>query len=300
MRYPFTHTIVRSRAVSTAARRSWCDLTRDSYVPRMSILDLTRDDHAYFFGLFQTDGHLSAQTRNRGRAAIELSSQDDAVLRALPALFPGVTCHLSTRTRTTNFAANHTSTTWSVHARAMREELAALGVPVGRKSASVGPPTAPFCTRGYVRGLVDGDGSVGFTGSGAPFVSFVTASPQLATYFCAVIEQVTGVVRRVRPNARDGVHNPMVTNDPAAALAGWLYPPGCLAIPRKSAAAEAVAQWSRPVGMRARPRSVRRWDADQDQVVRLLTDADAARALDRTERSVQMRRWRLRRTGGDV
>ncbi|MBN9793689.1 hypothetical protein DMP17_34685 [Pseudonocardia sp. TMWB2A] len=264
-------------------------------------LDPTDEDHAYFLGLFQTDGHLRAADRNRGAATIELGVRDIAVLDAFVGLFaPGLRSTVTTRVRRTNFAERHESATWKTHAWSFRTELQALGLPAGRKSGSVAPPAGPVHVRGYLRGLVDGDGSVGFTARGYPFVGFTTASPALHAYFCAQVLDVTGVVRRSLANARDGVFNTIVMNEPAAALAEFLYPPGCLALPRKLAAAGTVARWRRPEGMRARS-SPRRWTAAEDRLVARLPPAEAAAELGRTVASVSMRRWRLSRTGlGDA
>jgi hypothetical protein len=144
-----------------------------------------------------------------------------------------------------------------------------------------------------MRGLVDGDGSVGFTGTGSPFVSFVTRSTALSEFFCQQLQAVTGARRSANRNARDGVYNLLVTNDPAATLAGWLYPERCLALERKRAHATKVAAWRRPAGMRARPTSWRAWTPAEDTVVLNNTIRAAAEILNRTNRSVNMRRWRL-------
>ncbi|PZF81569.1 LAGLIDADG family homing endonuclease [Jiangella anatolica] len=260
----------------------------------MSHLDLTRDEHAYFFGFFQTDGHLSAGPGGKGRAAIEVSARDIDTLYAFSELFPDVPSSVTERSRATNFSRLHRSATWSAQVRSFREELIACGVPVGRKSDALRPPTVPFDPRGYLRGLIDGDGSVGFTGAGRPFISLTTASEAIAAYFCGQVLSVTGARRTPGRNRRDQVFGPMVASDPAATLAAWLYPAGCLALARKAAAAEAVAAWRRPAAMRARALSRRAWTPEEDEVVRSRTIKEAAEQLGRTEQSVNLRRWRLR------
>ncbi|WP_336031127.1 LAGLIDADG family homing endonuclease [Geodermatophilus sp. FMUSA9-8] len=260
----------------------------------MPHLDLTDPAHAYFFGFAQTDGSLYAGTGQKGRLMIELAVQDEAVLHEFAGLFP-VHSRVSRRVRTTNFGP-HRSAVWTLCDLSVRRELVGLGLPAGPKSALVAPPTVPFSTRDYLRGLVDGDGSVGFTRTGRPFLSFVTASQPLADFFCAQVRAVTGLERTVRRNTRDGVYNPMVASDGAAALASWLYPPGCLALERKRAAAALVAAWTRPPGMRARPvAGARRWTPDEDVEVMVGTVREAAGRLGRTEKAVALRRFRLRR-----
>ncbi|GAB3316550.1 hypothetical protein GCM10027451_33550 [Geodermatophilus aquaeductus] len=259
----------------------------------MPHLDLTDPAHAYFFGFAQTDGSLYAGTGRRGRLTIELSQRDEDVLHSFTALFT-VPSRVTYRERTTNFGP-HRSVVWTLCDRTFRQELVELGLPTGRKSTSVAPPTTAFSVRDYLRGLVDGDGSVGFTRTGRPFVSFVTASRPLAEFFCTQAREIAGACRTPSRNRRDDIYNPLVTSDPAASLAAWLYPAGCLALERKRAAAALVAAWTRPASMRARPLAgARRWTAEEDAAVFNGTLREAAARLSRTEKAVNIRRSRLR------
>ena len=259
----------------------------------MPHVDLTRPDHAYFFGFAQTDGSLYAGTGQRGRLTIELSERDESVLHSFTTLFD-VYSRVSYRERTTNFG-RHRSATWTACDLAFRTELVELGLPTGRKSATVAPPSGLFSVQDYLRGLVDGDGSVGFTRTGRPFVSFVSASQPLAEFFCAQALRVAGAYRTPKRNARDSVYNLMVAGDPAAPLAEWLYPDGCLALERKRTAAGLVAAWTRPAGMRARPvAGARRWTAHEDADVFAGSIREAAIRLGRSESAVNIRRFRLR------
>ena len=263
----------------------------------MPCLDLLRPAHAYFFGFAQTDGSHYAGTGQKGRFSIELSDRDEAVLHAFAGLFD-VYSRVSRRERTTNFGP-HRSAVWTVCDLAFRRELIALGLPTGRKAATVAPPTSPFSARDYLRGLVDGDGSVGFTRTGRPFLSLVTASRPLSDFFCAEVLNLAGAHRSINRNTRDGVYNPMVAGEPAAAFAAWLYPEGCLALDRKRANAALVAAWTRPPSMRARPVSgARRWTAEEDADVFTGSVREAATRLRRSEKAVDIRRFRLRRASG--
>lgn len=265
----------------------------------MPHLDLMRPDHAYFFGFAQTDGSHYAGTRQRGRLTIELSERDEAVLHSFTALFD-VYSRVSYRQRTTNFGP-HRAVTWTVCDLAFRRELVALGLPTGPKSTMVAPPPTFFSVRDYLRGLVDGDGSVGFTRTGRPFVGFVTASQPLAEFFCAQALSVVGAYRTANRNRRDNVYNLMVAADPAASLAAWLYPDGCLALERKRRAAQLVAAWTRPAGMRARPLAgARRWTPEADADVFTGSIREAASRLGRSEQSVNLRRCRLRQVSSSM
>ena len=192
-----------------------------AYVVLVRHIDLMLPAHAYFFGFAQTDGNHYAGVGQKGRFSMELSDRDDAVLHSFVALFD-VYSRVSYRERITNFGA-HRSATWSVCDLAFRRELTELGLPAGRKATTVAPPARPHSVRDYLRGLIDGDGSVGFTGTGKPFLSFTTASRALADFFCAQTLDVAGAYRTVTANARDGVYNPMVIGEPAAVMAAWLY-----------------------------------------------------------------------------
>jgi hypothetical protein len=253
-----------------------------------------RPDHAYFFGFAQTDGSHYAGTGQRGRLSIELSQRDEAVLHAFVSLF-SIYSRVSYRERTTNFGL-HRAAVWTVCDLAFRRELAELGLPTGRKSATVAPPLTRFSNQDYLRGLIDGDGSIGFTRTGRPFVGFVTASQPLAEYFCAQGLSVAGAYRTPNRNTRDHIYNLMVAGDPAASLAAWLYPDGCLALERKREAAALVSAWTRPSGMRARPvAGARRWTAEEDADVFTGSIRESAARLGRSEKSVGIRRSRLRK-----
>ncbi|BCJ29343.1 LAGLIDADG family homing endonuclease [Actinocatenispora sera] len=254
--------------------------------------DLTNPDHAYFFGFVQTDGSLYAGKGQKGKLSIELQAHDVDMLKRFQRLLP-FNSSIIFRTRDTNFAVGYRSAVWTLSSLTARQELVSLGLIAGRKSTASRPPDGSFSHNDYLRGLIDGDGSVGTTARGYPFVSFTTASDDLAAFFCAEIKRITGAMRSARANARDGVYNLMVMSDPAAELAATLYPEDCLALPRKAAAARSIATWTRPAGMRRRS-SPRRWTPEEDDVVLALSTSEAAERLGRTKQSVNLRRWRLR------
>lgn len=111
-------------------------------------LDLAVPEHAYMFGFLQCDGHLSENTRKRGRLSVELSEVDRRLLEQFRDLIPFPSA-ITTRTRRTNFSEKHTSVVWTVCSLAFRRELIALGLPVGTKSRIVMPrrcPSRPLTT----------------------------------------------------------------------------------------------------------------------------------------------------------
>lgn len=240
----------------------------------------------------QADGHHYAGRGRKGHVSIEIKADDVNVLRAMQKVIPWSTS-ITFRTRTANFAQHAESAILSMCALEGRMRLLELGRPTGRKSAVIAPPAEPFSHRDYLRSLWDADGSVGFTASGIPFLSLVTASPAIAEFVCAEILHVTGVQRTCRPNRRDGVSNIMVATDAAAVFARWLYGHASIALARKHIAAILVAEWKRPKGMRARSVQ-KRWTPEEDAIVMQVTEEEAVERLARTVLSVRMRRWRRR------
>ncbi|MFD8789474.1 hypothetical protein [Streptomyces vinaceus] len=262
-----------------------------SATPRF--MDLTDPRYAYMFGFLQADGHLSEQSRQRGRLTVEINVRDIHILHEFQRLTPYAS-NVSEGVRSTNFSSQHHSATWAMHALEARTTLNELGLPYGRKSATITPPRVEFSRRDYLRGMIDADGSVGFTGQGFPFVSLTTASTAVGAYLCHYAKKITGAGRQIKRNARDGIYNIVYTKEAAMQLAGHLYYPGCLALLRKQTAADSLASWQRPAGMRFAPPR-RRWSQADDRLLLQLDDpAAAARALDRTEQSCAMRLWRLR------
>jgi hypothetical protein len=245
------------------------------------------------FGFLQADGHLSKGVGQKGRLTVEISVRDVALLREFQRLTPYNTS-ITERTRSTNFAESYTSVTWTLSSLQARTTINELGLPYGRKSRTIAPPQVDFSRRDYLRGLIDADGSVGFTREGFPFVSLTTASDAIGSYLCEYAKTVTGTERTGRRNARDGVYNILWMREPAQRLAADLYYPGCLALERKRAAAESLATWVRPAGMRA-AHTARRWTAQEDMVLlKLKSPTAAAEALGRTAQSCNLRLWRLR------
>ncbi|MFE3445491.1 hypothetical protein ACFXNW_20880 [Nocardia sp. NPDC059180] len=250
---------------------------------------------AYMIGLLQTDGSHEGSIEAKGRVSLELAIRDERILARIAEILP---CYSSIkyRTRTTNFAENHQTATLWFFDKEVRRSIASLGVSVGPKSGIIQPPGEPFAEPDYLRGLLDGDGSVGFTCKGEPFISFVTSSAAAAEFFCWIVKRVCGVTRTARRNKRDGVFNVMVKNIAAAQLAAWVwYSPGVISIDRKRAAATKVAAWAPAAEKAGRYGVTRRaWTAHDDEIILTHEQTMAAEILGRTMSSVSVRKCRLR------
>ena len=105
-------------------------------------------------------------------------------------LFPLAYSSIGTRIRDTNFKENHKSYTLTICNMGFRNEINKLGVPYGRKSWVVSPSKSNFCERDYIRSLIDGDGSVGMTDKGFPFVSFSVKSEELKKFLWMNLIQI--------------------------------------------------------------------------------------------------------------
>jgi len=256
-------------------------------------LDVTKPHYAYMYGLIQTDGHMSSETRDRGKVRIELSEQDRIVLETFVQLVP-YHSKISTRTRATNFSQHHTSVTWSIYDKRFRDQLLSLGMPYGKKSAMIAPPTSEYSQIDYFRGILDGDGSLGFTASGWPFISLVTASTALAEAYASFLSTLTGKIKMLAPNKRDRVYNILIMREDAQLVASTLYYDGCLALTRKQRSAHEVQQWLRPDSMRKRDFTRKSWTPNEDAYILSHTIEESSENLDRTFKSVKVRLWRLR------
>jgi hypothetical protein len=245
------------------------------------------------FGFFQADGHLYQTTRNRGKLQLEVQVADEHILEQFATLIP-FTSSIVRRTRTTNFAAAHTSATLRVYDKKFRDALISLGMVPGKKATSLALPSGSLSKRDYFRGIVDADGSLGLTGKHFPFVSLVTSSSVLADAYLHFLKEVTGQDKTSERNKRDGVFNIVVYKEDAQAFVATLYYNGCLALTRKKEAAKLVLSWTRPGNMRKVDFARKSWTSEEDSYVLGHTVDEASEFLQRTRQSIKMRLWRLR------
>ena len=256
-------------------------------------IDLTIPTTAYLFGFLQADGHLSQETRNRGKVRVEIQRGDVELLEQLKGVLP-VYSSITTRTRDTNFKVASETATWTLYDQDIRASLNALGLPYGKKSKVVDVPSAPFSEPDYFRGVLDADGSIGFTAGGFPFVSWCTVSPAWGQAIAAFVERVTGKRKSCNPNARDSAYNIASFKEDAQALTGFLYYDGCISLRRKWLASREVLAWQRPSTMRKVTWERRGWTPEEDAFVLAHAVQESVEHLGRTERGVRVRLSRLR------
>jgi hypothetical protein len=260
----------------------------------MKHINLKIPEHSYFFGFVQADGSLTASSRNRGKLQIELAKVDLHLLRSFKKLFSTVYSSINRRIRDTNFKNYHESYTLAIFNIRFRNELHKLGIPYGKKSEIIPPPKSDFCERDYIRGLIDGDGSVGLAKSkgNIPFLSLVVASEELKEYIVNVIESITGEKKKINRNRRDDVYNIMLNREKAQQFIEYLYYPDCLSLERKFKKAKTALKWRRPKDLKRISRN--EWHRWEDEYILNHTVKESCNHLKRTEKSVKMRLWRLR------
>jgi len=257
-----------------------------------SIIDLTDPKWSYVLGLFQTDGNLSGKREGKGKFCIELSERDVQILTDVSHMIP-FNFSIRRRERKTNFSESSATAILTICSLEFRKMLEEAGVPYGKKSFVVTPPSGDFSEIDYYRGVVDGDGSLGITGRGKPYLSLVTASQPLRDGFIGFIRRHIGVDKTSERNKRDGVYNISLFCELAQKIASILYYEDCMCIPRKHDGARVVMGWSRPLDMMVRG-VVKIWSPEEDEIVRSNTIEDAAAILGRSHSSVANRRFRLR------
>lgn len=258
----------------------------------MKYINLRIPEHSYFFGFVQTDGSLTKSSRNRGKLQIELGKEDSHLLKSFQKLFPFVYSSISRRVRDTNFKNNHGSCTLAIFNMKFRDELNKLGIPYGKKSEIISPPKSNFCERDYIRGLIDGDGSIGMRIRKYPFISFTVKSERLKDYFIGIIERITKERKKLNRNNRDNIYNIMLNREKAQKFATYLYYPGCLALDRKLRRIKKILKWERPKTLKRIFRN--EWHNQEEKYILSHTIEESCKCLKRSERSVKMRLWRLR------
>ncbi|MEZ5428522.1 MAG: hypothetical protein R2747_19840 [Pyrinomonadaceae bacterium] len=255
-------------------------------------LTLENPFYAYLFGFAQTDGHLYETTRNRGRLRIEISGRDKKTLLEFQKRLP-FNSTITERVRNTNFSEKYVSVIWSVYDKRFRDWLISLGFPNGNKSKIISKPNGQCSKVDYFRGLIDGDGSLGLTAKGFPFLSLITSSSSITKEYLGFLKSITDKKKTSGPNKRDKVYNIAVFKEDAQMVVEQLYYKTCLALPRKYNKAQEVLSWKRPKTMK-RIENRKRWTIDQDKFILSNSIELAMKKLERSRRSIEMRLWRIK------
>ncbi len=264
----------------------------------MAYINPLDPSHAYMLGFIFGDGHLQSREdgTGRGKLSIEINIRDRHILEEFKQMIP-VNSSLTSRYRITHFSKsdksydNHT-VALTVFDQVFRYELFNLGLPPGKKSWILDLPKVKFSRPDFWRGMIDANGSLGLDSQGLPFISFVTASAQMAQEFLVVIWWITKCCRQSSRNKRDNVFNIMVPREPAQQLIRYLYYPGCLALERKKEKAEQALGWQRPLEMEKRPKG-HSWTEDEEEYVLSHSVRESMDHFGLTKNQVSMKRRHL-------
>lgn len=212
-------------------------------------INLQNPNHSYFYGFFLADGNLQFNGRKpehlRGKAQIEIRKSDAELLHKFQLLFPDIST-LKHRCRDTNFKDDYESSVFTIFSIDFRKELLEYGLTYGKKSDTISPPKADYCISDFWRGYIDGDGSLGFTGAGIPFLSVVISSEVMAEEYLKFLSSNFNIIKKTSRNKRDNVYNIMVINEDAQNVVKFLYGTSCLSMERKANKAQEILSWERP------------------------------------------------------
>jgi len=257
-------------------------------------------DISYLIGLFQTDGNIYDSTRNRGKAVIELSIKDEDIINKIKEIIP-YNYTISKRKRNISIREYDYKEKEYVSIRIcdqnFRKFLNYCGVPSGKKSSIIIPPLhlKNLSIKDYVRGLYDGDGSLGMTKTNIPYISIVTASENLANFLFEYIGEITGKPKKkINPNIRDNIYNIVITKEDAIKFCNEIYYEGCLCMDRKKEKSDIIKNWIRPYDMKKIDFDKRKWSETEDNYILNHSIEDSMENLHRTKKSIKIRLIRIR------
>jgi hypothetical protein len=258
-------------------------------------MDISNEILSYIIGFLHADGHLYETTRNRGKISIELADRDKDILIKINNVFYK-RGHITNRTRNTNYKKNYKSTILTICHKDIRDYLKSHGLIAGKKSYKVDIPEN-ISKKNYMRGYLDGNGSLGFTSAGFPFLSITTASTFLKESICDFIYRITGKQKNINPNKRDNIYNIIVNREDAQKVASHLYKDSQIYLNRKYQSYLEIMKWKRPKNITVR-KNTKPWFKKEDLYIITHPLSMSMEKLSRSKSSIKTRLWRLRRKQG--
>lgn len=252
------------------------------------IKDLPFD--SYLIGFLQTDGSYYENTRNRGRITLEISMRDKDIIEKIHEAIPSVT-KITYRKRDTNFKKDNEFISLNIFNLETREYLKEY-IPPGKKSLIITPPTN-ISEYDYWRGIIDGDGSLGLTNKGFPFISLTTNSDNLCKSFLDFISEKLNIEKTINRNKRDNMYNIVLYKEQAQELTKILYYDNCLCLNRKKQKANDIINWVRPATMKKIDFERRKWTKKEDEYIISNSIENSIKNLDRNENAIKIRLYRL-------
>lgn len=251
---------------------------------------------SYIIGLAQTDGSLQKRSRGRGCFSIRLNERDSDIIEKISKY---IKCnytisHFEQASNFLDYKAKMVSI--RICDKNFRGFINDCGVPYGKKSFVIKPPLhlEGLSIDDYLRGIFDGDGSIGLSGEGYPFINLTTASVFVKDFVNQYISDITGrPLLGMNRRPRGSTYDLTVTKDDAVVVVSKLYYNGCMGIKRKIDKANIIKRWRRPIGMRKKHYH-RDWTTEEDRYIATHSVKESQKALNRTKSSVDMRKARLK------
>jgi hypothetical protein len=198
------------------------------------MFDTTTAEFSYFYGLASADGNLYQGPGQKGKFSIEQKTTNSAILHELADFLRPITaCAVRPRkVRKTNFGTV-SAEVLNVSGLAFRNFMKGLGYPTGRKDMGMPAPEFKHSSIDFVRGYIDGNGSIGITAKDIPFISVFMRSESLRNYFAKFLVEVMNYAIGTNRNIRDNGYNICIYGKFARELVSILYYPDCMAAPAK-------------------------------------------------------------------
>jgi LAGLIDADG-like domain len=191
-------------------------------------------DMAYVLGYWWADGNMRIK-KNTGAFEISIASNDCELLETIGRVI-GEKYYLKKVSSLSN------TYVMAFCSRQMYQDLESLGA-TPRKSRTIGfPPVPTQYLPHFIRGVVDGDGTLSWNGD-RPIIQIYSGSTEFLDGLAQVVERETGIPAPLRQKNRDNWVIKWSTTR-AKCLAGWLYEINSgLALPRKAAIAKDILMW---------------------------------------------------------
>lgn len=196
------------------------------------------EDKAYFLGLLTADGNVSLDSdKDRNRSPmIRLELIDKDVLEE----FRNST-KMSAEIKTSIRKDRNVTYVWSIRSKKMAEDLYKLGIIPDKTKLmfSVNTKIREDLKRHYVRGLVDGDGSIYYS-KNSYHVSFTTKHREFAESVQDIFMELTGKKNVKKITCCNDVHKITYSGKDAVKLCEALYLDSNFSINRKKELADKV------------------------------------------------------------
>jgi hypothetical protein len=201
---------------------------------RVEFFRVWTPEMAYILGLWWTDGCMRVKA-NTGAHQIEIASNDCEYLESIAQVIGGKYFLRKVSPHTNTYVISFCS-------KEMYQDIERLGG-TPRKSRTIGFPDVPVdLLPHFVRGVVDGDGTLAWNGD-RPIIQVYSGSSLFLNGLINAIAQSTGIPAPLPQANRDNWTVKWSTIR-AKCLAGWLYFDNSgIALDRKLAIAKQFLEW---------------------------------------------------------